>query len=136
MRNTLFVVFLLASPALAGEPASDPSRAFTGTWKGTSTCTNREVTPGCKDEVVVYDVKPDKPGAVTLKGDKIVNGERLWMGDLPFTWDAERKEWISRFDGGRVQVIWHLRVDGDTLTGTLEHLPEKVVVRRVAAKRG
>ena len=28
--------------------------AFLGTWRGTSTCVDRELAPACKDEIVVY----------------------------------------------------------------------------------
>lgn len=136
MRAPLLASLLLASPLLAADAPPDASRTFLGTWHGTSTCTNRQLAPACQDEVVVYDVTPGaKTGVVNVKADKVVNGERQNMGDLVFTWDAAAKEWTSDYENPRVHVLWRLRVNGDAVTGTLEQLPGKATIRRIALRR-
>jgi hypothetical protein len=48
-----------------------------GTWRGTSTCSDRVAAPACNDDAVVYEFSAGpQPGTVTWKADKVVNGER------------------------------------------------------------
>lgn len=48
-----------------------------GTWRGTSTCSDRVALPGCHDEVVAYEFTAGvQSGTVHWKADKIVNGQR------------------------------------------------------------
>jgi hypothetical protein len=107
-----------------------------GTWRGTSTCVDRKIAPACKDETVVYDVRrSDKPGTATLKADKIVDGQRVPMGELDFTYDAKDACWRSEFSTPRVHGIWCLKIDGKAMTGGLRALPENAQVRKVELKR-
>ena len=48
---------------------------------GSSVCTDRAAAPACTDGQVVYeiDATPGKPNAVTVKADKVVDGERIPM---------------------------------------------------------
>ena len=69
-------------------PAHDDAEVL-GTWRGTSTCTDRVAAPACQDETVVYDFRRgDKTGSVVAKADKIVNGKREPMGELEFAYDT------------------------------------------------
>ncbi len=105
---------------------------FLGTWHGTSTCVNREAAPSCNDETVVYEVRrSDKPQTVVLAADKIVDGKRLPMGDLEFVYSKAEGCWRSELSTPRVQGVWCLVVDGNSLTGGLRHLPSKTQVRKV-----
>lgn len=109
---------------------------FLGTWRGTSTCVNRQVAPACKDETVVYEVRrSDKPQTATLKADKIVDGQRVPMGELDFAYDAKESCWRSEFKTSRVHAAWCLKVQGKGMTGSLLDLPDNVVVRKVELKR-
>lgn len=126
---------ILAAGAVSAVGTSDLSH-FLGTWHGTSTCVNREVAPSCKDETVVYEVgRSDKPQAVVLKADKIVDGKRLPMGDLEFVYSEREGCWRAEFTTSRVQGVWCLVVDGENMTGGLRVLPENAQVRKVALKR-
>jgi hypothetical protein len=131
----LFVVGLVALVA-GGARAGEPGRldGFLGTWRGTSTCTNRKVAPGCNDETVVYEVRAsDKPKTAILKADKIVNGERRSMGDLEFAYSDKDGCWRSEINMPSVHGVWCLVVEGRNMTGSLRVIPENVDVRKVQA---
>ena len=105
---------------------------FMGTWRGSSTCTDLVAAPACRDEVVVYDVRPSgKVGVATLKADKIVDKERVPMGDLEFAYDKGEGCWRSEFETPRAHGVWCLVVKGKQMTGTLRLLPAGSTVRKV-----
>jgi ribosome-associated toxin RatA of RatAB toxin-antitoxin module len=90
------VAVILGGCVAASALASSDIAEFLGTWKGTSTCTNREVAPACKDETVVYDVvRTDTPGTAQLEADKV--------GELDFTYDDKAGCWRSEFSTSRFQ---------------------------------
>lgn len=129
----LVTVSSVARGANAGE--SSPA-AFVGTWQGSSTCVNRQLAPACKDETVVYDVrKSEKAGAVILEADKIVEGKRVPMGELEFTYSTSEGCWRSEFETPRVHASWCLVVKGNELTGHLRLLPGNEIVRDVRLQR-
>src|SRR5262245_56592552 len=78
---------LAGGAALRADAALD---AITGTWRGSSLCVNRQALPSCADEQVVYDIAATagKAHTVTVKADKIVDGQRVPMGVLDLTQDA------------------------------------------------
>lgn len=131
------LVFLFGASIAAAAFAAAPRAAILGTWKGTSTCVKSPEFPSCHDEVVVYEVKESASGgeAATLAAFKIVDGEKQFMGDLEFTWDAKQEAWVSEFTNGRVHVLWTFFVRGDDITGTLVDLPSKHLIRNVAVKK-
>src|SRR5262245_40590019 len=89
-----------------------------GTWRGTSTCVNRQIAPACKDEIVVYEVRrSEKPLTAILAADKVVDGQRLPMGELEFVYDPKEACWRSEFQTARVHAVWCLTVVGRTMTG-------------------
>ena len=123
----------LAAVSSASQHTIDELR---GTWRGTSTCADRVAAPSCQDETVVYEVRPgDKAGTVILAADKIVNGERVPMGELTFAYDTPLACWRSDFESPRLKSRWCFTVEGNTLTGTATLLPGNQVVRRITAKR-
>jgi len=122
------------SPAPAAA-AHQPSEVI-GTWRGTSTCTDREVAPACHDEVVVYEFTAgEAPGTVHWKADKIVNGERGFMGELEATYDAAEGCWKSEYPSLQPTTVWCVVVDGGHLTGTARRLPGKQPFRKIDAKK-
>ena len=131
------LAFLIGLCVSATAFAAAPRAAFLGTWKGTSTCVKSPEFPSCHDEVVVYEVKESARGgdAVTLDGFKIVNGEKQFMGDLEFTWDAKQEAWVSEYTTPRVHILWTFFVHGDEITGTLVDLPSTHLIRNVAVKK-
>jgi hypothetical protein len=135
------VIVLLASLLAATPPAAPPPddgkpAAIIGTWRGTSTCTDRVAAPACKDEVVVYDfIARETPGVVRWKADKVVNGERLNMGEFDVEYDADDKCWAGEFHGPRSDTRWCLTIDGKHMTGTGVMLPGKQKVRAIDVKK-
>jgi hypothetical protein len=119
----------------ANGEGSSPA-AFVGTWQGSSTCVNRQLAPACQDETVVYDVRrSEKVGVVTLKADKIVEGRRLPMGELEFTYSSSEGCWRSEFETARVHAAWCLVVKENELTGHLRLVPGNETVRDVRLRR-
>jgi hypothetical protein len=133
MRNALLSVVAVVM-LVATKPLS-PTDLFVGTWKGTSTCVGNPKYPACKNETVIYEVtRTDKVDVVTLKADKIVNGERQWMGDLSFTWSEEKKRWISIMESRHGGGVWTFHINGKVLDGTLED-PNHDLVRKIAVTK-
>jgi hypothetical protein len=139
MRNRRHgsLAFLIGLCVAANAFAAAPRAAILGTWKGTSTCVNGTEFPSCHDEVVVYEFKESAKGgdAVTVDAFKIVGGEKQFMGDLEFGWDAKQEAWVSELTTPRVHALWTFFVHGDDLTGTLVDLPSKHLIRNVAVKK-
>ena len=128
----LFVLSAAAVPAAQRHTVDE----LRGTWRGTSTCTDRVAAPACQDETVVYEIRNgDKDGTAILAADKIVKGERVPMGELTFVYDAALGCWRSDFESPRMKSRWCFTVEGDTLNGTARLLPGNELVRRVAVKR-
>jgi hypothetical protein len=124
---------LLAGPAAADERA--PSE-LVGTWRGTSTCTDRIAAPACRDEVVVYEfTSGEKSGTVHWKADKVVDGQRQTMGELDLAFDSGKRCWSAEFRSPRAHRVWCLTVEGARLTGTGRMLPGGETVRRIEAQR-
>lgn len=107
-----------------------------GTWRGTSTCTDRVAAPACRDETVVYDVRRgDKPGDAIVSADRIVDDRRVPMGELRFAWDAVAACWRADFESPNLTSRWCLTIDGTSLKGTARLLPGNQIIRRVEVHR-
>jgi hypothetical protein len=127
---------VMVNAAASEQPSPSDITALLGTWRGSSTCTDRVAAPACQDEVVVYDVRrADKAGVVTLAADKVVDGQRLPMGEFDFTYDQKERCWRTEFQTPRVHAAWCLVVAGTQMTGTLRLLPGGETVRKVQLRR-
>lgn len=140
--HALFVLgaLTLAAPARTEEPrpaaANHQPSELIGTWRGTSTCTDLEIAPACKDEVVVYDFSAGKePGTVHWKADKVVNGERLFMGEFDVTYSAAEGCWRAEHVSPRFTTVWCVAVDGSHLTGTARSQPGNHQIRKIDARK-
>ena len=123
---------LAAGTARAGERGDLGD--FLGTWRGTSTCVNRKIAPACNDETVVYEVRgTEKPQTAVLKADKIVNGQRVPMGELEFVYSDKEGCWRSAWNTPRVHGVWCLVVEGSSMTGSLRAMPQNADIRKVQA---
>ena len=140
MRFSLRTALILSSlPAVSSAALeAQDAKAILGVWKGTSICVNRQATPACRDEEVVYEFRETSPpaaGKLTLKADKVVKSEALPMGVLDFVWDPKAGTWSCE-----IQTRWHglwsfpPPKDGE-LTGTLVLLPDKTIVRKATVRR-
>ena len=145
MRQRILFVFLGVLIGLPGVPTGgtmaaapadrDPSELI-GTWRGTSTCTDLVAAPGCRDEVVVYELTAgEKPGTVHWQADKVVDGKRQSMGEMDLVYDKDARCWSAEFTSPRVHSIWCLVVEGKHLTGTGRLLPGNQTIRRIDARK-
>src|SRR5262245_53892063 len=134
-RLLLFVGALSLAGAAAGSDAPSPAQLI-GTWRGTSTCTDRVAAPACRDEVVVYDFTAGKEaGTVHWVADKIVDGKRETMGEMDAAWDAAESCWKAEYISPRARVVWRLSVDGVHMTGTARLVPGNPTVRKVDLRK-
>ena len=136
-RVPVAALFLTARFAQGEGQGGGKVEAIVGTWSGSSVCVDRQAAPGCNDEQVVYGIKASsgKPNAASVDADKVVDGKRVSMGVLEFTFDAKSGSWTSELDTPRVHALWRVTVNGATLTGTLTLLPSNAVVRKIDLRK-
>jgi hypothetical protein len=136
MPPLVLVLAVLWAGASGQASAAHGVDELLGTWRGTSTCTDKVAAPACHDETVVYDVRRgDKPGHAILAADRIVDGRRVPMGELEFAWDAAMACWRSDFGSPTVTSRWCFATEGAALKGTARLVPGNQVIRRVEAQR-
>lgn len=131
------LAFALLSGAIGQSAATVPGAAqLIGTWRGTSTCSDRVAAPACSDEKAVYQFTPGpKPGIVHWKADKVVNGQRETMGGEDLAYDTPEACWKVQIDGPRVKIVWRLSVNGGHMTGTARLLPGNETIRKVDLRK-
>ena len=137
VRGVTLAVLLSALSATALSAAPAPVAEILGEWHGTSTCVKSPEFPSCHDEVVVYEFRKAAAGGdtVTLAAYKIVDGEKLLMGEMDFSYDEKQGAWASEFRSPRYHGLWTFFVKQGAITGTLVDLPSKHVVRNVSVRR-
>lgn len=107
-----------------------------GTWRGTSTCTDTVAAPACRNETVVYEVRRgDKSGHAIVAADRVVDDQRVPMGELDFAWDAAAACWRADFESPRVRSRWCFTIEGAALKGTARLLPGNQIIRRIEVHR-
>lgn len=113
--------------------AAAQSASLLGTWRGTSTCIDRERFPACKDEQVIYEARltHSSPDTVTIRADKLVDGARDFMGDLSFTPQGD-SAWVAEVHTPRVHFFVILRRVGDRLTGVMTDVATGGRIREIA----
>jgi hypothetical protein len=132
---TLAVATLLSVVAMQ-TPPRPPVSQLQGTWRGTSTCTDRVAAPACQNETVVYEfTRGVKPGTVHWAADKIVNDRREPMREMELTYDVSESSWKAEFTSPRLTSVWRLTVVSGKLTGTARLLPGNETVRRVELRK-
>jgi hypothetical protein len=101
-----------------------------GVWRGDSICGSDRA--GCVDEKVVYYIGAiaAKAGVVSIRADKIVNGQAVTMGTGEWKYDAQHHTLIWETP----HQTWLLKIEGDTIQGTLT-LADRTVVRRMTLKK-
>jgi hypothetical protein len=131
VKILFFGGFFLLAVAISDGAASDKS-AVTGTWEGESKCTVPD-SP-CHDEHVIYTIAAGTDQELTLKADKVVNGERQYMGTLPCRYDAAGKRLTCVTEGAK-SGDWVFTLSDNTLTGTLTLRNERQLYRRIRVQR-
>lgn len=129
------VLLLLGIAESAASDASDV-RSILGRWRGSSACTDLAATPSCRDEVVIYDVgQADKAGVAKVVADKVVDKQRVHMGELEFQYMKSDGCWQAKLETARYRGVWCLVVEGSRMSGTLKLLPGGTIVRKVELRR-
>lgn len=126
-------ILLLAS-FLALGAARTTAAQIVGSWRGTSTCVDLVRFPSCRNETVIYDVTAAGKHTVTIRADKIVDGAREFMAELTFIKQGDGT-WVSEFQNARYHGRWILTIQGDAMTGRLEDLPARTLVRSLSLQR-
>jgi hypothetical protein len=123
----LAVVFTILA-AVAVLPSREDE--VVGVWRGRSICAADRAA--CVDETVVYYISAitGKSGVVSIRADKVVDGRAVTMGTGEWTHDAEHHALVWATS----RQTWMLKIEGDTIDGTLT-LADKTVVRRMTLKR-
>jgi len=105
--------------------------ALLGEWTGESICVGNRAA--CVDEQNVYVLKPSpSAGRVFVVAYKIINGQRVEMGESDYRYDEQTHRLTWEFTVGRTHGVWEFLVTGTTMQGTLTILPDKTVVRRAS----
>jgi hypothetical protein len=135
MLAALTLLFGLDAAAVLTAPV--PKAEILGFWKGNSICTKTKEAEFCHDEVVAYNFVdlPEQPTTVSLKAAKIWDGTLQPTYSIYFNYIPEEHRWTSEFTRGSTHGLWSYVIKGDEMMGTLVLLPERTVVRNVAAKR-
>ena len=105
------------------------AQAIIGAWTGTSKCT--DVRPACHDEIALYRITQAGKNMVNMSMAKVVDGKELVMGDLLYTVDNEHQVLTSEMKRGDLHTLWTFHWSGDHMTGTLQTLPDKQVIRNI-----
>jgi len=121
--------------SLTSVPAYAQHVDIVGTWRGTSMCVDKAHFPACKDEQVIYDVRPkgSAEDPVTLRADKVVNGVREFMGEFDF--HRTDSTWVTEYQNPRIRIRIVLRVRADHMTGVLTDVPSGRRVRDLTLDR-
>ena len=127
MKTAILSVFTLLSICMAAQTSGTP----VGTWEGESVC---QVPKPCTTEHVIYEIKDAEPGKVTIKADKVVNGQREWMGDLTCAWSAKDQKLSCPMET-RKPGDWVFTLKGDALTGTLVSRDDHKLIRKISVKQ-
>lgn len=127
MKKLVLAIAMLSAAALA-QPKAIP---VAGTWEGESVC---QVPKPCTTEHVIYEITGSAPDQITIKADKVVNGERQWMGAIACRW-SEKDQMLRCPMEGRRPADWVFHLGGNTLSGTLTMRDEKLLYRKVEVRR-
>ena len=126
-RKRRIILALLVGVCLRISAATDSPM---GVWRGDSLCTTD--APACKNEKVVYYIEAvaDKPGYVSIRADKIVDGKASTMGISEWEYNQAKQtlSWQAN------QRLWLLTINGKRMEGTLT-VPGNVIFRRVTLKK-
>jgi hypothetical protein len=111
------------------QTASDNSSVL-GDWRGESICVVRE--SACHDEDSLYHVTklPEKPGWISMKLDKIVNGKPVTMGAMDCSYSAAKQSLTCEFPRG----VMRFSVNENKMEGTMT-LPDGSLWRKISLKK-
>jgi hypothetical protein len=137
MRLLVIPLALAISSLAAGQPADPAGGRIVGEWRGTSICTNHELAPACKDEIIRYvftgPAKAKK--SYHLVADKLVSGKYETMGEMDFEYSGADSTWSCGFSSPRCpKCTWWYRIEKSGLVGGITS-GSGDALRKVSAKR-
>ena len=128
MRMPTLLGVLAIAGCLVGQTVDAP---VVGTWEGESVC---QVPKPCTTEHVIYEIKASDAGKFTIRADKVVQGQREWMGDITCSWSDEEKKLTCPTEG-RKPGDWVFWLKGDRLLGTLTVREGNVISRKITVTK-
>jgi hypothetical protein len=101
-----------------------------GVWRGESICASN--AGACHNENVIYSIKEiaNRPAAVFIQADKIVDGRTVTMGSSEWRYDRAEGTLEWRTD----RQTWRLKVMGNRIEGSLT-LADGTVFRKVTLEK-
>jgi hypothetical protein len=126
----LNILGVAAGDARAAHQTPSAVFAIFGDWRGESTCVVRESS--CHDEDSLYHVSKmaGKPGWVSMKLDKIVNGKPVTMGVMDCSYSAAKQSLNCEFPRG----VMRFSVSDHKMEGTMM-LPDGKLWRKITLKK-
>jgi len=126
-RFALSLIAVLTISLLCTNARAQKANSVLGTWEGESICTVRP-SP-CHDEHVIYEIsRIENSDRLTIAMDKVVAGERQYMGSLECQYQPGHLLCHYRNDH------WDYVVKGQKMTGTLT-LSDGRLYRRISARK-
>ena len=126
----LNILGVAAEDARGAHQTATADSAIFGDWRGESICVVRE--SACHDEDSLYHVTKlaEKPGWVSIKLDKIVNGERVTMGVMDCSYGAAKQSLTCEFPRG----VMRFTVSDNKMEGTMT-LPDGTLWRKITLRK-
>ena len=116
MPNLNYKLTALLSLSLIINLKSIAQTSIEGTWKGSSICQIK--SSPCHNEQVVYHISKDTGiNKFSVIENKIINGKEEYMGTILFTFDPQKKTFISMDEERNAR--WEFVKEGDQMKGKL-----------------
>ena len=126
MKPAKSILFTLVTAALGSftaarrevrpaQQASADDSSLIGDWRGESVCVVRD--SACHDEDSLYHVTKlvGKPGWLSMKLDKIVDGKPVTMGRVECSYDSGKRALTCEFPRG----VFRLAIQANKMAGTM-----------------
>jgi hypothetical protein len=109
-------------------PADDSS--LVGDWRGESVCVVRD--SACRDEDSLYRLTKlaGKPGWLSMKLDKIVDGKPVTMGTVECSYDSAKHTLTCEFPRG----VFRFTIQANKMAGTM-NLTDGTLWRKITLRK-
>lgn len=117
MAGAEFALLMAASAPRAVQrgTTADFVSAVVGDWRGASTCVVRESACNDEDSLYHFSALANKPDAISLKADKIVDGKPVTMGTGNCDFNSAKREITCPLPSASLSF----EVNGEKMTGTM-----------------
>ena len=126
----LNILGVAADDARGAHQTASAESAIFGDWRGESICVVLE--SACHDEDSLYHVTKlvEKPGWVSMKLDKIVNGKPVTMGVMDCSYSSAKQSLTCEFPRG----VMRFTVSDNKMEGTMT-LPDGTLWRKITLRK-